>query len=100
MTVTEYIKEKFTGKTISIYDRKTMEDVVDTITIFSIDSEKKQVRFMEKGGDPEWDILTGSYYLSHDKEETIIRFFISEANWDIEIVARYTTEEYIAVERF
>ena len=100
MTALEYIKDKFTGKTITIFDRKTMEEAVGSVTILSFDSNKKEVRFMEEGGSPEWDVLTGTYHLSLDKEEEIINFIISEANWDFKIVARYSTDEYLAVERF
>ena len=52
---------------------------------------------MEEGGDPEWDILLGSFYISVDKKEGIIEFDISEANWDIQIFVSYQTGEYCAV---
>lgn len=97
MTAKEYIKDKFTGKSIIIYDRKTMKDERNRISILDINTEKRSVRFMEEGGDPEWDILLGSFYISVDKKEGIIEFDISEANWDIQIFVSYQTGEYCAV---
>ncbi len=96
MKDSKIFKDKFTGKLVQLYDKKDHNEERDAIHILKIDDKNMYVYFMEEGGELEWDVLRGDYFVT--RENDVLTMDVSEDNWHWIISLNIKTGQYIATE--